>query len=174
MTKSNITAPRPNLNPRALPVLALAGRAVLTFRNLETGSHFTAKIKQLHDRKDRKVKLPIYYINIALLGDGVARYRFAGTFFSDTKNYKLGKGINPNDQLARVFRWMLGAILNPEVLRGRVGLFHEGKCCCCGLPLTHPESVYTGMGPVCLKREEAKMKLENVDIASFFEPVTQI
>jgi len=165
-------APRPNMNPRALPILALAGRAVLTFRNLESGTHFTVKIKQLRDKKDRKIKLPIFYVHISLLGDGVQRYRFAGTMFSDNFHIKLGRDVEANSQLARVFRWMVGAIQNPEVLRGRVGLFHEDRCCHCGLPLTHPESVYTGLGPVCLKNMRAAN--ENVDIAQFFEPVAAI
>lgn len=181
MTKS--IAPRPNVNPLALPILALAGRAVLTFRNFETGSHFTAKIRQRHDKKDRKVKLLAYNVDISLLGDKRMGMRYAGMIFTDGPiRMWVSREVDANDQLARVFRWMVGAIQNPAVLRGtpsasdglihnRVGLFHEDHCCCCGLPLTHPESIYTGLGPVCLKRKAEQMKSDNIDITAFFEPV---
>jgi hypothetical protein len=73
---------------------------------------------------------------------------------------------------------MVGAIQNPTVLNGvpgtganRVTLFHEDVCVCCGLPLTHPISIYTAMGPVCLKRKEAELAGRNVVIAELFETV---
>lgn len=178
-------APRPNLNPLALPTLALAGRAGLTFRNVETGTHFTAKIKQLRDKADRKVKLPIYYVHISLLNDGVTRMRFAGTLFSTDMRIKLANGLRPDDRLAVVFRWLVGAIKNPVSLRGifdptkgrtvnRVGLFHENRCCHCGLPLTHPESIYNAYGPVCFKALEARLAAEGINVAEMFAPVEQI
>jgi hypothetical protein len=174
MTRS--LAPRPNINLRALPVLALAGRAVLTFRNLESGSHFTVKIRQKHDKKDRKIKLPAYNVEISLLGDGETRFRYSGMIFTDKPQLRgwVARTVKPGEQLDRVFRWLLGAIVNPEVLRGKVGLFHEDKCCCCGLPLTHPESIYTAMGPVCLKRKEAELAGKNIVVADLFEQVSTI
>lgn len=171
----NITAPRPNLNPRSLPTLALAGRAVLTFRNIATGNHFTAKIRQKSDKKDRKVKLPVYNVWISLLGDHETRMRYAGMIFTDgPMRIWVSRDISPNEQLAQVFRWMVGAIQNPDILRGKVALFHEGRCCHCAMPLTHPESVYTGMGPVCLKHLEAAMREQNVEIREVFAPVEQV
>lgn len=178
--RHNHAAPRPNLNPKALPTLALAGRAVLTFRNIEKGTHFTVRIRQKRDKKDRKIKLPAYNVEISLLQDGVQRYRYAGMIFTDEPQIRIWiarelNPVRPNDaRLIEVFRWMIRAIQNPEILRGRVGLFHEGRCCHCSMPLTHPESVYTGLGPVCLKHMEAQLTRENVRIAEVFAPVEQI
>ena len=40
-----------------------------------------------------------------------------------------------------------------EILRKRnVALFHEGKCCRCGLPLTNPLSISRGLGDDCYRR----------------------
>jgi len=164
--------PRPNVNPLALPKLALAGRAVLTFRNLETGSHMTVKIKQLRDREDRKKKLPIFYVTISLLNDGVQSTRFAGTLFEQDLRIKLGRDVTADSRLGRAFNWVVNAIRNPQSLVGRVGLFHEGKCCACGLPLTHPESIHTALGPVCLQRMVDAAKHTNEDVASLFVPVS--
>jgi hypothetical protein len=164
-------APRPNINIKALPVLALAGRAVLTFRNLETGTHMTVKLKQWRDRADRKIKLPIFSVEISLLGDKRSGYEYAGTFFSDTMRVKLGRNVTLDSRLGRAITWLTAAIQNPEPLRGRVGLFHEGRCCECGLPLTHPESINTGLGPVCLDRVKARMTAAGgkINVAELFE-----
>lgn len=164
--------PRPNVNPLALPKLALAGRAVLTFRNLETGSHMTVKIKQLKDREDRKKKLPIFYVTISLLNDGVQSTRFAGTLFEQDLRIKLGRDVTADSRLGRAFSWLVGAIRNPQSLVGRVGLFHEGKCCACGLPLTHPESIHTALGPVCFERMLASMENSEQDLSALFAPIS--
>lgn len=165
------TAPRPNMNPLSLPVLALAGRAVLTFRNLERGTHFTVKIKQARDRKDRKIKLDHYNVTISLLGDKTQGMRYAGMMFPK-ENFRIwvARGVQHDDQLAIVFRWLVNAIRNPESLRGKVHLFHENKCCQCGQPLTHPESVYTGIGPVCMKRLASQYANTDINIAEVFQP----
>lgn len=172
------STPRPNLNPLALPTLALAGRAVLTFRNLETGTHFTARIRQKRDKKDKKIKLPAYNVELAILNDGISRYRYAGMIFTDQPEIRIwiDRKLNPaneNDaRLIAIFRWMIRSIQNPIQLRGKVGLFHEGRCADCGMPLTHPESVYTGFGPVCFKRLQSSR--QDVNISELFAPVDQI
>ena len=165
------SAPRPNVNLLALPKLALAGRAVLTFRNLEAGTHMTVKIKQLTDKADRKKKLPIYYMYISLLQDGRQSYEFAATLFADTMHLKLGRTAEPGSRLARAAQWVVNAIKNPANLRGRVGLFHEGKCCSCGLPLTHPESIHTALGPVCYERMLKAAAETGFDLQASFAPI---
>ena len=163
--------PRPNLNPLALPKLALAGRAVLTFRNLAEGTHMTVKIKQLRDKDDRKIKLPIYYVDISLLNDGRQSSQCAGTLFAESMHVKLGRNVRPDSRLARALGWVVAAIKNPEILRGRVGLFHEGRCCACGLPLTHPESIHTALGPVCLERMLNSSNSGDFNLTEVFSPV---
>jgi hypothetical protein len=87
---------------------------------------------------------------------------------------KPGRGVELDSRLGRVLVWLVAAIQNPEPLRGRVGLFHEGRCCECGLPLTHPESINTALGPVCLRRIEERFKREGgkLQISEIFETVS--
>jgi Family of unknown function (DUF6011) len=176
MIKTRKPAPRPNINVKALPVLALAGRAVLTFRNMATGTHMTVRLKQWRDKQDRKVRLPIYSVEISLLGDRRSGYEYAGTYFSDTKRVKLGRNVTHDSRTGRAFAWLIAAIHNPEPLRGRVGLFHEGRCCECGMPLTHPESINTALGPVCLRRIEERLRRDGgkFQLAEMFETVDVI
>ena len=57
------------VSPFLLPDLFFAGRAVLTFNNDTKGTHMTVKVKRARDKQDRKVKLPIFFVSISLLGD---------------------------------------------------------------------------------------------------------
>lgn len=161
---------RSNVNPLAFPHFFFAGNAVLTFRNNETGSHMTIKVKQVKDKKDRKIKLPIFFVYVSLLGDGQTGYRFGGTVFQETMSIKLGQSVQEGSQLYKVMRFIWDSLRNPESLRGKVSLLHEGKCLRCCMPLTRPESINTGFGPDCLEyvlaankeiSEDFFMKLED-------------
>jgi hypothetical protein len=141
---------RSNVSPKLLPHLFFAGRAVLTFLNRASGTHMTVKVKQLKDREDRTKKLPIFYVYVSLLDDGETGKRFAATYFQTTMTYKLGRDIRPTDTLAKVMVYLDRFLKNPNLLTEKgVSLLHEGMCCRCGRPLTHPESIEIGFGPEC-------------------------
>jgi len=143
---------RSNVSPKLLPTMFFAGRAVFTLLNRAANTHCTFKVSQLRDKEDRKKKLPIFYVYISLIGDGKTGLRFAATYFQNTGTYKLGKDVQPTDQLARVMAFVQNALKNPAILSEKgVSLLHEGKCCRCALPLTHPESIDIGFGPDCWK-----------------------
>jgi hypothetical protein len=145
------TVNRSNVAIRALPTLFFAGRAVLTFENHEAGTHMTVKVSQARDKRNRKKLLPVFHVNVKLLGDRLQSYAYAGTVFTETGDWNLSRTTRPDSQVARVFSWLKAVTANPELIRGKVNLFHEGRCCKCGLPLTHPESISTAIGPKCLK-----------------------
>lgn len=141
---------RSNVNPLSLPRLFFAGRAVLTFLNPDTDKHITIKVKQARDKNDRKVRLPIFFVSISLLGDKEQGMVFAGTIFQDSMKAKLGRQVEPTSQLAKVFNWLFRAVNDPTILRTKgVSLLHEGRCCRCGLPLTNPQSIDRGLGDDC-------------------------
>ena len=161
------TIQRSNVALKALPTLFFAGRAVLTFQNLEKGTHMTAKISQARDKQDRKKMLPMFHVKIKLLGDSMG-WIYAGTVFTDTGRWSLSRKESPDSRTAQVFNFLHKATANPEALRGKVNLFHEGHCCKCGLPLTHPESINTAIGPKCLK---VMMAAQNFRPEDLFEAV---
>jgi hypothetical protein len=160
---------RSNVNPLRLPILFFAGRSVLTFRNPATGGHLTVKASQAKDKEDRKKKLPIFFVNVRILGDGDTGYVFGGTIFSDTMTMKLSKHATPGSQVEKVMHWLMAMIQKPQTLRDRnIAVLHEGRCCRCALPLTHPESINTGFGPDCLKYV---METTNLQASDFFEKI---
>jgi hypothetical protein len=142
---------RSNVALKALPTLFFAGRAVLTFENVETSTHMTVKVSQARDKRDRKKLLPLFHVNVKLLGDRLQSYAYAGTIATDTNDWMPSRKFGTSEQVRKVFAWLQTVTANPEVIRGKVNLFHEGRCCKCGLPLTHPESISTAIGPKCLK-----------------------
>jgi hypothetical protein len=152
MSKKLIKSP---VNPLALRELFFAGRARLTFRNQDKGTHMTVHVKQAKDKADRTKKLPIYFVNVSLLGDGDQGYNYLGAIFSDSGKVKLAKNISWNDRMGQVMRFIVSALRDPEILRQKnVALFHEGKCCRCGLPLTNPQSIDRGLGDDCYGKVE--------------------
>jgi len=160
---------RSNVNPLRLRELFFAGNSTLTFRNSATGTHMTVKVRQAKDKEDRKKKLPIFFVNVSLLGDQTTGFIFAGTFFTDTMTLRLSKHAPSESQLGKVMTWLFHAVQNPQVLRDKgVTLLHEGRCCRCALPLTHPESINTGFGPDCLEMVLAQSQLKAAD---FFEKI---
>ena len=152
------------VSPFLLPDLFFAGRAVLTFNNETKGTHMTVKVKQARDKQDRKVKLPIFFVSISLLGDKEQGMVFAGTIFQNNGTYRLGRNIDPASRIGKAMSFLTAAVKDPSVLRKyNVSFQHEGKCCSCGMPLTHPSSIPVGFGPDCLKR-----KMADPDFANMF------
>lgn len=142
------------VSPFLLPDLFFAGRAVLTFNNESKGTHMTVKVKQARDKQDRKIKLPIFFVSISLLGDKTQGMVFAGTIFQNNGTYRLGRGVDQSSRIGKAMSFLTSAVKDPSILRQfNVSFQHEGKCCSCGLSLTHPASIPTGFGPDCLKRK---------------------
>ena len=158
---------RSEVNPLDFPTLFFAGRARLTLRNQNTGTHMTVHVKQLKDKtrkdeKGRRIKLPIFYLFVSLLGDHDHGYNFAATIFKENMGVKLGSGITWGSQMGKVTAFLMQALKNPEILREKnVGLFHEGKCCRCGMPLTHPESISRALGDDCYSYTQQEKETES-------------
>lgn len=153
------------VSPFLLPDLFFAGRAVLTFNNETKGTHMTVKVKQARDKQDRKIKLPIFFVSISLLGDKTQGMVFAGTIFQNNGTYRLGRGIDQTSRIGKAMSFLTTAVKDPSILRQHnVSFQHEGKCCSCGLPLTHPQSIVAGLGPDCLKR-----KMQDADFSAMFK-----
>jgi hypothetical protein len=160
---------RSNVNPMTFPELFTAGHARLTLVNNSTGTHTTIHVKQARDKKDRKKKVPVFFVRVSLLGDGDADYVFGGTYFQETGNISLAKGVAWDSQLGKVMAFIYYALKDPRIFRKKnASLMHEGRCCRCGLSLTNPTSIQHGLGDDCYtwingsdeEKKELALKLE--------------
>lgn len=49
----------------------------------------------------------------------------------------------------KAIAWYINKALQKPEIAERVQFWHEGRCCMCGRPLTHPASIASGIGPDC-------------------------
>jgi hypothetical protein len=57
--------------------------------------------------------------------------------------------MNAESTPIKVLRWALAQIIKGNPLPSGYAVQHAGKCCCCGRTLTTPESISSGIGPIC-------------------------
>jgi hypothetical protein len=126
-----------------LKTFVLGGKATFTLENTNTGNHLTFKVNQ--PKEDGP-----HFVKVLTGPNNGSDYAFLGTIFSDG-NYRHGKKstIGQDARSAKTFTWFWGIINGGRELPAVVKFYHEGSCCRCGRPLTTPESVKLGMGPVC-------------------------
>lgn len=118
----------------------LAGNAIFTIRNTETGNTFTFKVRQPDSDKP-------HFVSVLTGPQNTSDYTFLGTIFNK-KVYRHGKKspISFDASSARTFNWFWQHI---DDLPDCVEIYHEGYCGRCGRLLTVPESIESGIGPVC-------------------------
>lgn len=117
-----------------------AGKATFTLRSLHSGKHFTFRIRE----KENAAGGSIHFVDVLVGSD---EYVYLGVMFD-------GGPLRPPRQRPitlpmetaafQAFRWFQR---NPDSTDCEV--WHAGTCARCGKELTDPESIATGLGPVC-------------------------
>ena len=128
-----------------------AGRAEFTLHSLVSDKHFTYKILCDFNVPDH----PIRFLYFLTGSDNEQDFRYAGVtramkispdksiYFSITK-----KSPPTHSPAITAYKWFIRQ-LNKGELPDTVEFMHSGKCSACGRKLTTPESISTGLGPVC-------------------------
>jgi hypothetical protein len=121
------------------------GNATFTVVNTDTKKHFTFKVKQPKNNNE------IFFVSVMNGSDNNSNYAFIGTYFNNGNSFRHGKksSIGKDAQSAKVISWFFNKFINNEEKYPTVQVYHEGKCGKCGRKLTTPESVKSGLGPVC-------------------------
>jgi hypothetical protein len=117
----------------------LSGDATATVVSKKTGARFTYRVRKGED------KLSPHFVSVLTGPENTSNYTFLGTIFADGA-YRHGKKspIPLYAPSAAAFAWSW-AHLESEELQ----VYHLGRCGRCGRPLTTPESIERGLGPVC-------------------------
>jgi len=112
----------------------------------KTGARFTYRVTQ------KDASSPHF---VALLSgpDNESSYTFLGTIF-EGMTYRHGKrsSVSPEAPSAKAFAWAWGYLAKGE-MPPNCEVWHEGRCGRCGRALTVPESIFSGIGPVCESKE---------------------
>jgi len=124
----------------------LAGNAKVTIENPATGVRFTYKIRR-RDNADGS-KTP-WFVSVLRGSDNTSDYSYigfikAGQFVWGGKKARAGK----DAPSVRAFDWFFRHLDDPRP----ANVYHSGCCGRCGRELTVPESIETGLGPVCVNK----------------------
>lgn len=138
----------------------VAGRAVFTIevplefqKNFRTNSHYTYKIL----RKEAKNGFPESYFVYLLSGpDNIKNYSYVGKFNPDSGRLLLTEKSKVSDDCwsVRLFRRCMARVFEERsdiIEQSGFNVHHEGMCGKCGRKLTVPESIRSGLGPICSK-----------------------
>lgn len=135
----------------------LAGRAHVTFQSRRTGTRFTYAIKKSDPARNDTPRAtwrfegPPTHVVAVLTGPDHYTYLgciFPGQRFAHGRKSRISK--TAPSSVAFAWAW---ARLASGWLPGGLAVYHEGRCGKCGRQLTTPESIETGLGPVCAGRD---------------------
>lgn len=149
-TTEDAPGPRAELvDPSRTIAFMLAGNAYVTFQSRRTGTRFTYRIQAAHGEGAFRASAVTHFVAVLTAPD---HYDYLGCIF-DSVRYAHGKKsrINEYAPSAVAFGWVWDRLqmtrMHPEL-----AVYHEGRCGKCGRRLTTPESIETGLGPVCAGR----------------------
>jgi hypothetical protein len=138
------------LNAEDVQRFVFAGRALFTIVSKVTGNRFTYKVKAPRSDKDKR----IMFVNVLSGPDNVSNYSYLGYLLKKNRNELIpGAKGHPDADSFVALNWLVGKLAAGK-LPDTVEFYHAGKCGCCGRTLTVPESIVTGLGPVCAGRME--------------------
>lgn len=136
------------LAPQHVAPFLFAGNARFTLVSRATSCRFTYQLAKC-ERGD------VYFARVLVGPNNEADYAYMGVVRADYEGWQ-------NHPVLRTTRKSSVGATAPSFaalawyLRhlgdARVECHHEGRCGCCGRVLTVPESIVTGLGPVCAGR----------------------
>ena len=128
------------LQEKGIARYAFAGKATLTVR--ANDQRFTYRITESEDGK-------LYFVNV-LRNDG--RYDYIGIVVKAQRTFRWTQGskISQDAPSVQAFATLFRRFFSRNY--DGIEVWHEGTCGRCGRQLTVPESIETGIGPVCAGR----------------------
>jgi len=147
-TLDDVPGPRGELRDPAVTVaFMLAGDAHVTFQSRRTSARFTYRVRA-KDGAER----PLHFVSVLTGPDNGGSYEYLGTIFDGRRYSHSRKSRIASDAPSAVaFEWVWARLERGE-MHPELGVWHEGRCGRCGRRLTTPESVASGLGPVCEKK----------------------
>lgn len=84
---------------------------------------------------------------------------YLGQLNDNTFRLTQGSSFGNNTESVRGARYIVRMSIDQELVSSeRMQLYHSGKCCVCGRKLKTPSTLRSGIGKVCMKVYEARLK----------------
>jgi len=130
---------------QAIKKFITAGKAEFTLESNTTGTHFTFKVSEY---KDKPGAFFVKFLN------GPDSYGYAGMLFQNGQLRFVRTAASPKTEspVVRAINWFINQLDDRGTKIDQVEFHHIGKCGRCGRKLTTPESILTGLGPICANK----------------------
>jgi hypothetical protein len=150
------------LDAAAFRSFIFQGKALFTLENKEKGTHITFRVKSPKRRRGEEEDLTLFDIEAKALNDGYSGMRYIGRLNRKARTLKESGRIEKDHPGLLTLKWLMRNWNNLEQFEedGKLGMYHLGICCKCGMTLTVPESIENGIGPHCKRyREDRSIKI---------------
>lgn len=132
-------------DPSDVRRFATAGKARFTLVSEKTGIRFTYQVRLKKGSED------FFFVSVLTGSQNTRDYTYlgclrAGSFIGDRQ-----ERISASAPSRQAFAWFWNRVKHNQDL-SQAECWHEGKCGRCGRALTVPESIQSGLGPVCAGR----------------------
>jgi len=134
----------------------LAGHGTITVCSKKTGQRFTFKCGM---PKEKTTFSPIF-VKVLTGTDNESDYSFLGTLFPETPTYPESTfRLSPKSRISKdspsavAAVWFFTAVAKDKDILESATVYHSGQCGRCGRKLTVPESIESGIGPECAKKQ---------------------
>lgn len=140
-------------NPEAIMEFMLAGNAMFSLKSVRSGQHFTYKVSRAKD--DGKQGTPLtWFVGLLTGPNNDADYKYIGIIRASGKGDEpkfrtTAKTQNPESASVRGFEWFSRQVFGTAAGLSQVECWHAGRCGRCNRTLTDPQSIQSGIGPVC-------------------------
>jgi len=133
------------LTPAVTVAFMLAGNAHVTFQSRRTSTRFTYRVLAPKDGG---------HVRFVSVLTGPDFYDYLGCIYPNGQNFVHGRKsrIASDAPSAVAFAWVWRKLAAGE-MHPELAIYHEGRCGKCGRRLTTPESIATGLGPICAGKE---------------------
>lgn len=139
------------IDPAEALAFVRGGKAVFTLVSKRSGVRFTFKVQYssdelsfVHLRTMPTLTDPDHWTYVGVIRNGER--------FDLTKKSQL---LSTSDPI-KAITWAMTQLAGGQLPSDQLEFWHEGQCSACGLPLTDPESIRRGFGPVCAAARKIK------------------
>ena len=119
----------------------LAGKSTITIMSRTTGTRFTYRVTKSDAQPGQ---WPVFFVALLSGPDNERDFQYLGTIFSYGFSLTKKSRASRDAKSVVAFDWLSKHWEDP-----RVEVWHEGVCGRCGRKLTVPESIESGLGPIC-------------------------
>lgn len=123
-----------------------AGNALFTIVSRKTDTRFTFKVAAARGERDKST---VRFVKVLNGLDNTSSYLYLGYVKTNQPGVMFaGNKGHPGAESFKALAWSINKIVAGKMPDG-LEFYHSGKCGCCGRTLTVPESIKSGLGPIC-------------------------